>query len=244
MKDDEIRERVRERLANRTLPGHQPLMEQRAPGQPFIVNGDALQDRCAVCDERATHMRYNLSSGALAFHHRCNKIWAEERIRRIVPAPEKLRERGGLLTKDPLSDVTRKERRALLAATFVGYVVTTTGLVPSQILALGITFSAIEQRSLLAAFGIAIVYFLVTFVIYAASDAMALRWALHVAKREWMDELEANPVVHLPDVRAPSLGLQLAMPTVAFLRWLWDLLVPALVGIYVAILVLWTALMR
>jgi len=99
-----------------------------------------------------------------------------------VPVPDTLRERGAVLLKDPLSDVTRRERRALLGVAAAGYAVTKTGLVPSKIEALGIEFSPKEQGALLAVFAFVVIYFVVTFVLYAATDALALSWSVYIAK--------------------------------------------------------------
>jgi hypothetical protein len=83
MTDDEIRKRVRARLADRTLPHDPPIIAQPVvPGQPTqvgLVGGSALPDPCAVCDERATQMCYTRPTGSrLAFHQRCHEIWREE----------------------------------------------------------------------------------------------------------------------------------------------------------------------
>ena len=85
MNYDEIRKRVQERLASGALPRHLPAMGPVTPGQPsppHIDVGSAYQDPCAVCDERPTQLRYNLT-GPLAFHHRCHQIWEEERNKPI-----------------------------------------------------------------------------------------------------------------------------------------------------------------
>ena len=82
MTDDEIRKRVQERLANNMLPHYLPGLGPVTPGQPsppVIDLGSVFQDPCEVCDERATHIRYNLPTGSLAFHHRCRQIWEDER---------------------------------------------------------------------------------------------------------------------------------------------------------------------
>jgi hypothetical protein len=50
---------------------------QRAPtpgqqGETLTDTGGALNDRCVVCDEIATQIRYGLPDGAVAFHLRCH----------------------------------------------------------------------------------------------------------------------------------------------------------------------------
>jgi hypothetical protein len=56
--------------------------------------------------------------------------------------------------RDPLGEVARKERRALLGVSAVGIVIVKSGLVPSKVTALGIKFNQTDQRSLLVALGL------------------------------------------------------------------------------------------
>ena len=81
MDDDAIRKQVRDRLKEGRLPRHGLLAAQLKPGQPppSIVAGSRLSDPCAVCDETGTQIRYPYPNGPLAFHHRCEQIWREER---------------------------------------------------------------------------------------------------------------------------------------------------------------------
>lgn len=67
---------------------------------------------------------------------------------------------------DPLSEITRKERRNLLAASFIAGFVGYADLVPSEINGLGITFSAIDQSLLLKAGAVVVAYFLLAFGFY------------------------------------------------------------------------------
>ena len=76
---------------------------------------------------------------------------------------------------DPLSEVTRKERRILLTVDVVLIAVVVGDLVPTQIESLGITVSAFGQVSLLSLLvGIAL-YLLIGFTIYAFADITAWR---------------------------------------------------------------------
>ncbi len=85
---------------------------------------------------------------------------------------------------DPLSEVTRKERLYLLAASTVGITIISTGLVPTEIRTLGITFAQADQDSLLFMLALVVAYFLVAFIIYAASDFLAWRRRLRAATLE------------------------------------------------------------
>ncbi len=75
--------------------------------------------------------------------------------------------------RDPLSEVTRKERIYLLGTSMVGIAILKTGLVPTQITALGIEFQEADQDTFLLLLGLVVLYFLVAFIVYAASDFLA-----------------------------------------------------------------------
>lgn len=77
------------------------------------------------------------------------------------------------ILKDPLSDVTRKERVYLLVTSTIGIAIAKTGLIPSRISALGIQFEEANQSALLLLLGSVAAYFLVAFIIYAVADFFA-----------------------------------------------------------------------
>jgi len=101
-----------------------------------------------------------------------------------MPHPSEVR------LRDPLSEVTRKERRTLLGASAIGVLILRTGLVPSKIAALGIEFNQADQKALLGALGAIVVYFLVAFMIYASSDLVAWRVAIYYALADRQAEIE------------------------------------------------------
>ena len=86
MTEDEIRKLVRKKLAKGTLQRHYAVAAQKGASdvQPAFSVGGAFPDLCVVCGERLTQLRYE--SQKVAFHHRCHRIWEEER--------EKLTPRG------------------------------------------------------------------------------------------------------------------------------------------------------
>lgn len=90
--------------------------------------------------------------------------------------------------RDPLSDVTRKERAYLLGLSAAGIVIVFTGLVPERITALGIQFAETDQRTLLRLLAAVIAYFLIAFVIYAASDYVS--WHRHLREKLVHYEME------------------------------------------------------
>jgi hypothetical protein len=85
---------------------------------------------------------------------------------------------------DPLSALARAERRNLLVASVVGFMVAEAGLVPQQISALGVTFSALEQDVLLLLMAAVILYFLAAFVVVGLAD-------FFVWRKQYQDYLES-----------------------------------------------------
>ncbi len=71
---------------------------------------------------------------------------------------------------DPLSEVTRAERKSLLASCVIGLAISVGGLVPGKIETFGIEVSASQELSLLQILAGVITYFLFGFSIYAWSD--------------------------------------------------------------------------
>src|SRR5690348_8160379 len=80
---------------------------------------------------------------------------------------------------DPLSDVSRRERRNLLIASVVGVLVSYVGLVPTRISALGIEFPAPAQNSFLVLIALVICYFIAAFLIYSLADFFIWRKRHH-----------------------------------------------------------------
>lgn len=83
--------------------------------------------------------------------------------------------------RDPLTDVTRKKRSYLLSISMLGISLVKTGLVPSQIISLGIVFQSANQRALLVIVAFIIFYFLAAFIIYAISDYLS--WQIVIKKQ-------------------------------------------------------------
>ena len=88
---------------------------------------------------------------------------------------------------DFLSDLTRKERRNLLAASAIGIVLAKTGLVPTRIAALGIEFSPTDRATLLKCVAGVVAYFLFAFLIYAGDDYVAIQ---HAGVKRYLDSVE------------------------------------------------------
>jgi hypothetical protein len=141
--------------------------------------------------------------------------------------------------RDPLSDVTRTERRNLLGVSAIGIVIAKSGLVPSKITALGIECGPSDQRALLKMFTAIVLYFLLAFVIYAISDLVAWRTSFHQAVFEWRkrrellkdDERSAEDRMFREFLSRGQLWSRVTRP-VSLLRAIFDFAVPVLIAAY------------
>jgi hypothetical protein len=147
------------------------------------------------------------------------------------------RERGQASLRDPLSEVTRKERRTLLGTSVVAIAIAETDLVPTEISTLGIKFSATEQTALLGVLTAVVGYFVGAFLLYAVTDFIAWRWAAHIAhvalqKEEAARILELERTTTLqPAFSPPRFMYRRIVWPVAVLRAFLDFALPIGVGV-------------
>lgn len=80
-----------------------------------------------------------------------------------------------LIKYDPLSEVTRKERRSLLGVSMLGLALITIPLVPHKIAALGVEFDEINQTTFVNIYSLLLAYYFTAFLIYAVADYIAWR---------------------------------------------------------------------
>lgn len=76
---------------------------------------------------------------------------------------------------DPLSKITRAERRMLLAVSGVGLAVFKVPLIPTKVAILGIEFQANNQVAFLQIYALLIGFFALAFTLYALTDFVAWR---------------------------------------------------------------------
>ena len=153
------------------------------------------------------------------------------------PTPSEIR------VRDPLSQVTRNERRFLLAVSVIGITLVKTGLVPSKISALGIEFTQTDRKSLLSIIALITIYFLVAFAIYAASDFVAwplaflpaLREAFSVRKKRVMEDRDYELTYLYKHMASWGVVFRLSGP-LSFIRALFEFVLPLLVGVYAVLL--------
>lgn len=115
--------------------------------------------------------------------------------------------------KDPLSHITRVERRNLLLASSAGFLVTQAKLVPKEISALGITLSEPDQKYFLLFVSGMIIYFLVAFVAFGLSDLYIWRKAY----QDYLEELEAAK-----DSVSEESNIAFVMSGLPSLAWLYN----------------------
>ena len=80
-----------------------------------------------------------------------------------------------LITYDPLSPTTRKERTALLGLSMLGIALVSVPLVPEKLALLGIEFAKVQQGTFVRLYALVIAYYLIAFCIYAFTDYVAWR---------------------------------------------------------------------
>lgn len=93
---------------------------------------------------------------------------------RLAPRP--------ILLKPPLRERTLAERKYLLLSSAGALVVARGGLVPSKITFLGIEFSAAQATALMRIGAAVVVYFALTFAIYAFADWLVWRMEIQASR--------------------------------------------------------------
>jgi hypothetical protein len=144
--------------------------------------------------------------------------------------------------RDPLCEVTRRERRMLLGVSVLSLFVAKTGLIPSKISALGVDFERTDQRAFLVLLALVVTYFIVAFALYGLTDFLAWRLSYNngsrIAYKETFDRIhcqspsgaEEQPRFY-PDDWIPRWPNHLALPA-SFARAVFEFLLPVLVGSY------------
>jgi hypothetical protein len=89
---------------------------------------------------------------------------------------------------DPLSSISRTERRNLLIASAIGVLVAKAGLVPTRFSTLGLEFQEPEQRVLIWVVFATVIYFVLAFALYGVAD-------FFIWRKRYQDYLEG--VEHL-----------------------------------------------
>jgi hypothetical protein len=138
---------------------------------------------------------------------------------------------GETLFADPLSDVSRKDRRSLLGLSVVGFAITRLDLLPSKVEALGLVFNSLQKTFLIGILAAVVTYFCLAFLIHSGFELYLWRWSLAS-----VPALRGGGMGDPSDLGpAPS---RFAKITATWGRMLIDFLLPLLLGTW-AVAVLW-----
>ena len=141
------------------------------------------------------------------------------------------------MLSDPLSEVTRKERRNLIGAAITYIVVVKLGLVPSKISALGIELSAPAQEAFLSIFIMIVGYFLCAFGLYAISDVLVWRKRCqeYFERDEVADMMGSTSSEKLDDIKQhlSHLRWMYKYPSkLSMARATFEFFLPIIIGVY------------
>ncbi len=153
-----------------------------------------------------------------------------------------------ILLSDPLSSVTRRERRLLLGVSVFSIAMVKTGLVPAKISAFGIEFTNTNQRSILWITALIAFYFLCAFSIYAASDFLGWKKVIRTERvkraKERLEKAQISDPRYYEEQdyiarNVPSARLlYLFQNPISILRALFEFVLPFVIGIYAILLLL------
>ena len=107
---------------------------------------------------------------------------------------------------DPLNEVTRKERRALLGTSLLTLAIVWGNLVPKEIKALDIKIEASEEAGLFLSLSVALLYFILAFIVCAYSDFTAWRRSKEVLQAR-INKLHGR----IPKNRSPGDAFEIAI---------------------------------
>ncbi len=105
-----------------------------------------------------------------------------------------VRERD-LVTYDPLSEVTRRERKVLLGVSMLGLALVKVPLIPSKVATFGIEFSELHRQNFTSMFALVVGYFLIAFLVYSISDFIAWRRSEIIRCSAYLQAQEKDPPV-------------------------------------------------
>jgi hypothetical protein len=137
--------------------------------------------------------------------------------------------------KNPFTDATRKVRNHLLIVGLIGILVADVGLMPSEISALGIKFTGIEQANLLKLLFSITIYYVVTFFVFSISELSASKLSESKESIDSMsDQMGTNLIINVLD---PSIGekhnfQEFKSGSLSFVRSVYEVLVPLIWGCY------------
>ncbi len=151
-----------------------------------------------------------------------------------------------LFKSDPLSEVTRKDRRVLLAISVIGIVIVRANIIPTKLTAFGIEFGKTDQNFLLFAILLITSYFLFAFAIYAFSDFLEFQIDFSKLLRESkllekdekrVAELGADRAVTGRNIDRSGRYINISMG-VLLIRGIFEFFFPCIIALYSMLLLL------
>lgn len=147
---------------------------------------------------------------------------------------------------DPLSDTSRRERRNLVVVSALSALIAKTGLIPTQISALGIVFKAPAQSMFLVFLALCVGYLMASFLIYGLTDFLVWRhkyqeylerrayavdaeiWDMRDPEAQHARQQAEEIISHLPSAR----WAYAASNPAAMARMFFEFIVPLILGVY------------
>jgi len=135
------------------------------------------------------------------------------------------RERLAGALRNPLNDVTRRMRRTLLTISIIGIAIEKGGFIPTKISALGIEITQSDQNALLSIAAAIVLYFVITFIIYAWTDYLGWYFGTLIRHGRALIEKETEAGI------GENLHWNVAKISLA-IRLFLEFIFPVLLGLY------------
>ena len=148
--------------------------------------------------------------------------------------------------KDPLAEITRKERKALLVIATLAIAIVEAGLLPTRINAFGIELETIDQVVLLKLLSFIVMYFLIGFIVYGSADfiywrserlkelqtelAEEVEWKAQ--PRSTTSEVQMSKYEIMDLIRMKMKPLRIASTPISLFRSFFDFLLPIFLSLY------------
>ena len=91
-----------------------------------------------------------------------------------------------LVSYDPLTEVTRRERTALLGLSMLGLALVAVPLIPEKFGVFGLEFTKLNQKNFLSIYALLLGYYVAAFSIYAFTDFVAWRRTERIRHSEYV----------------------------------------------------------
>ncbi len=145
------------------------------------------------------------------------------------------------MLNDPLREVTRKERRSLLGISAIALLIgwTHARIVPSKIGNFDISFTPPDRGALLGLFFAIVVYYFITFVVYAATDFLKYFHTMAEGAKTLSKHRDEQIMGSLDRAAGTPWWLRFVVPA-SLVRGVFDFFITLVIAVY-AMLSLWGA---